>query len=185
MLEPERDGVGAGRGGQLVHERLDREDVHVRTERAHRRRLQRHGRRKVVHHVHVGECVQRNRVAVAAAFGLQHRRRRCRHERFLQHLRGKEPACVDDPLVVRTAPQRVIPVDDGAARVERRAHFGDHRGGEVIPGMLLFAHPLHANRLAHHFAGDQGGVRCCIVGAVVPIAARSLDVNAAHLFLRH
>ncbi len=41
VVEPERHRVDAGDRGQLVHERLDREDVEVGPERAHRRGAQR------------------------------------------------------------------------------------------------------------------------------------------------
>ena len=68
MFQPEFDRIGAGGGRQFVHEALDREHVVIGAERAHRRNPQRHRRDEVMHHPGVGEFVDRDRVAVAAAF---------------------------------------------------------------------------------------------------------------------
>ncbi len=133
----------------------------------------------------VRQDVQGNRIAVAAAFGLQHRRRRCRDEGLGQLSCGNETPGVDDPLVVRTAPERVVPVDDVALRVERCAHLGHHRRREVIPRVLLIAHPLHAHRLGGERHCDQRRMCGRVVGAVMAVAARAFGMDAADLFLRH
>ena len=55
---------------------------------------------------------------------------------------------------------------------------------ERLPAMLLLAHPLQAHRPAGHGARGQRCVGRDIVGAVVAVAARALDVDAAHLLGR-
>ena len=63
VREPERDRVGPGQLRQLVEERLDREHVEVRAERAQRRGTQRHRQRAVRHDLEPAEVVARLRVA--------------------------------------------------------------------------------------------------------------------------
>ncbi len=68
MLQPEFDRIGAGRDGKFIHETLDREHIVIGAERPHRRDPQRHRRDEVMHDMRVGKFVDRDRVAVAAAF---------------------------------------------------------------------------------------------------------------------
>ena len=42
--------------------------------------------------------------------------------------------------------------------------------------MLLVAHPLHAHRRARHRLRDQCSISRRVVGAIVAVAARALDV---------
>ena len=70
-------------------------------------------------------------------------------------------------------------------RVQRGLHLGHHRRPQRLPAVLLVAHPLHAHRLARHGAGDQRGVGRGVVGAVMAVAAGALDMDAAHLRVRH
>ena len=41
-------------------------------------------------------------------------------------------------------------------------------GGEGLPGVFLFAHPLHAHRLARYRTRHQGGVRGGVVRPLCP-----------------
>ena len=71
------------------------------------------------------------------------------------------------------------------ARVERRARAGHHRRAVRLPCVLVLAHPLHAHRLPGQRARQQRGVGGDVVGAVVAVAARAFDVDAAHPVGRH
>ena len=62
--------------GEFIHETLDRKHIVIGAERPHRRNPQRHRRNEVMHHMRVGKCVDRDRVAVAAAFRQWQRLRR-------------------------------------------------------------------------------------------------------------
>ncbi len=85
---------------------------------------------------------------------------------------------------MRIAPDIEIPVDDGALGVERTVDLRDHRRAERFVGMLLLAHPLHTDRAARHRARDQRGVAGHIVGAVMTVAARGLNMDATDLLWR-
>ena len=68
--------------------------------------------------------------------------------------------------------------------VQRGARPGHHRRAVRLPGVLVLAHPLHAHRPAGQRQREQRRIGRGIVGAVVAIAARALDVDAAHLLGR-
>ena len=86
---------------------------------------------------------------------------------------------------MRVAPDGVIPIDDPAARIHRRAHLADHRGTVRLPAMLLLAHPLHANGPARQRARNQSRVGGCVIGAVVSVTPGPFHVDTAHLLDRH
>ena len=86
---------------------------------------------------------------------------------------------------MRIAPDIEMPVGDLTIAVERGLEFRYHRRAERLPGMFLFAHPLHANGAAGQCTGDQSGVCRGIVGTIMSIAARAFDVDAAHLLRPH
>ena len=83
------------------------------------------------------------------------------------------------------APQLVFPVDDPAAVVECRLHAERHRRAVGFPGEFVLAHPLQLDRAAAGGARDQGGVERDIVGAVVPVAARTLAMADRDAGFRH
>ena len=83
------------------------------------------------------------------------------------------------------APDVVSEVDDVAASSKRAANFGKHDRPIGLPAMLLIAHPLQPYGPSGKSHGEERGAGACIVGAIVAVTARALDVNAAHFFLRH
>ena len=83
------------------------------------------------------------------------------------------------------APNLIIPIDDAACRIERRPDLADHAGRERLPAMFLFAHPLDLDRLPRHRLRQQRRVGGGVVGAIMPVASRSLGMDAAHLVERH
>ena len=90
---------GAGQLGEFSHETLDREYVVVGAKRPHRRNPDRHRRDEVMHHMRIGEGVDRDRVAVAAAFR-QWQRLRIRHrERLGRVFQGRRELDLYRPRV--------------------------------------------------------------------------------------
>ena len=170
---------------ELIHEAFEREDVRVSAERAKRGNAQRHVRNEMMNDARVRKVVERNRVAVAAAFRLRQRLRWRRRERLLQVGRGEQVARLPRPRRMRVAPYVELPFGDGSRRIEPRADRLDHRGTERLPRVLVFAHPLDAHRPAGHRAREQRGIRRDVVGAIVPIATGALHVDAVDALLRH
>ena len=85
------------------------------------------------------------------------------------------PAGVRWPLLQTSYRQStMLPSASSAALGSHR-----HRRAVGLPGELVVAHPLHAHRAARHGARQQRGVERDVVGAVVAVAARALDVDAA------
>ena len=185
MLQSELDGIGAGEAGEFIHETLDRKHVVIGAERPHRRNPQRHRRDEVMHHLRIGKFVDRDRVAVAAAFRQRQRLRR-RHGKRLRHvLRRQHRSGAARPHRMGVAPDLEIPVGDLAVAVERRLQLRHHRRAERLPGVLLLAHPLHANGHAGQRARDQRGVGRGIVGAIMAVAAGAFDMDQANACRRH
>ena len=139
----------------------------------------------MVHHASVGQGVDRDGVAVAAAFRKGDRLRLGRRERLGQQLGPEQRARTTGPHVVGIAPHRVGPVGDPTLRVERRLGAGRHGGSERFPGRFLLAHQLQPHRTTRQGAGHQGCVARSVVGAVVPIATRTLHMHAAYALRRH
>ena len=138
-----------------------------------------------MHDMRVGEFVERDRVAVAAAFRQRQRLRRRHGERLSHVLRGQQRPGAARPHRMRVAPDLEIPVGDRAIGVERGLQLRHHRRAIGLPAMLLLAHPLHANRNARQCARDQGCVGRGIVGAIVAITAGALDMDQTHACRRH
>ena len=128
---------------------------------------------RVFRHPVVRECVVHGLVARAAP----HRgTERGRQQAGL--LAGEEiPARLGRRAgVVGRRPDGVIPGGDAALGVQAALHRVEHRGAERLPAVLVLPHPLHADGLAHRLR-EQGGIRRRVVRAVVPVAARRLDVD--------
>src|SRR5260370_41480329 len=68
--------------------------------------------------------------------------------------------------------------------MERRGCLRNQGGGIRLPGMFLLAHPLEADGLVRQRDGNKSRVGCCVVGTVMTVAPRSLNMNAAHLLPR-
>ena len=70
----------------------------------------------------------------------------------------------------------ILPLGVSAARALRQ-----HRRAVRLPGVLLLAHPLQPHRPAGQRHRQQRRVGRGIVGAVMAVAARALDMDAADL----
>ena len=184
MLQAELDRICLCGERQLVHEALDRENIHIGAERAHRRDTQRHVRQEMMHHLRIREDVERDGVAVPASFGQGYRLRR-RHGKGVGHMLGREEgARRARPHRMRVAPHFVAPVSDLAHRVEPGRDLRHHSRPIRLPCLFLLAHPLQADRRAGHARGDQSRVPGRIVGAVMAVAARAFHMDAAYLVQR-
>src|SRR3974377_1400291 len=92
--------------------------------------------------------VERDCIAVAAAFRHRNRLRRWRLKRMFEIARYNEHArkpCRSCRM--RVAPHFVIPGDDLAVVVERSGNARALRGSVPLPAMLLLAHPPQSARL--------------------------------------
>ena len=77
-----------------------------------------------------------------------------------------------------------FPAEQRAVGVDRRAQVDQRRRALRIPAVLLLAHPLHAHRPAG-LDRQQRGVGGGVLMAVAAVAARALDVDAAHVLRLH
>ena len=180
MLQPEFDRIGAGRDRKFIHETLDRKHVVIGAERPHRRNPHRHRRDEVMHHMGVGEFVDRDRVAVAAAFR-QRKRLRRRHGERLRHVLGRQHRSGSArPHRMGVAPDLEIPVGDIAPLPSSDAFslvtIAGPYGSQPCSCSRIHCTP---NRHAGQFARDQRGVGGGIIGAVMAVAAGALDMDQA------
>ena len=184
MFQPELDGIGAGERRELIHETLDRKHVVISAERAHRRNPKRHVRNEVMHHMGVGEGVDRDRVAVAAAFRQRQRLWR-RHREGLRHVLGRQQrAGAARSHRMGVAPDLEIPVGDLAVAVERSFQLVII-AGPTVPRRVPARASIARGSAARQCARDQRSVGCGIVGAVVAVAAGAFDMDAADARRRH
>ena len=77
-----------------------------------------------------------------------------------------------------------VPGRDVAGRVERGAQVDQRRRPFRIPAVLVGARPLHAHRLADGL-GEQRRIGGGVLVAVAAVAARAVDIDAAHVLERH
>ena len=84
------------------------------------------------------------------------------------------------PLNMPIAPNMFLPVGDTAFGIELGTHIHHHRRALGLPGKLVVAHPLHADRGAGYRACEQHGIKAHIVGTVMPIATRAFGVTHHH-----
>ncbi len=187
VAQAELHRIGARRLGELVHERLDAEDVAERAERAQRRAMHRRFAHVVVHHQAIRKVVAGDGIALSAARG--QRGIGCRRAlEWLRQLAGGDQhrlAGTSGAVRVAVAPEIVAPGDDRAARVELRLERDDHRRAVRLPGELVLARPLQADRLSAGKARQQRRIERHVVGAVVAVAARALGMAHDHVLLRH
>lgn len=81
---------------------------------------------------------------------------------------------------MRWRPDVVVPGDDVTRGTEPTAHAREHGWPLGLPGELVSAAPLDANRTSDRLR-EEGGIGADVVGAVVAIASRSLAVDDADL----
>ena len=68
---------------------------------------------------------------------------------------------------------------------ERRLDAHRHRRAVGLPGEFVVAHPLQPHRPVGNRAGEQRRVERHVVGAVLAVAARAFDMDAADVLRRH
>ena len=175
--QPVGDRVLAGALGQFVDAAFHREYVRHGAKPAQRRGAHRRLGDQMMDYALGRDVVERLAVAGgAAAVRFRHvAGRRLRH-RIGQGDRAEQHAAGAGPVVVRRAPDFLRPVDRLAGVVEEGLHLDDHGRRFRLVDEFLLAPPAHADRLARHLHGDDGGVGRGIVGAVVAVAARALHV---------
>ena len=187
VRKPERDRVGAGRERQFVHEGFRREHVGVGAERAQRGHADRHLLDEMVHDPLVREIVERDRVAVAAAGRLRRRGRRP-HLLRLGEIPGGEQVRAVGRLRARG-------VANCSTRRSSSRRCGLRRRARPWPASPSPARraPRRTRRRASTApapacparAREQRRVERDVVGAVVAVAARAFDMDAADRRGRH
>ena len=122
--------------------------------------------------------VERHGVARAAAAAFLRRiERRDLRRRIGQRLRRQQiAAAAAGPLDVSRAPDLRRPVGRTAALVEIDMQGHQHGGADRLEAELFLAAPLQSDPAIRNAHGDQGRVEGRIVGAVVAIAARAMQV---------
>ena len=188
VREAELERVASGCLAELVHERLDREHVGVRAERAQGRRAQRHRLDEVLDDPAERNPIERVGVSV--------------HARL--RAGGTASPAVAVPAARGTRPaSSIVRSPCGNARElcvvphtswfqstrlpsasRPRTHLHHHRRAVWLPGVLVLARPLEQHRPSRNGPGEQRCVERRVVGAVVAVAARSFDVDDAHPFHR-
>ncbi len=127
-----------------------------------------------------GNIVERFGIAGrASTICLRHIVRRWFGWRVRQGDRAEQVSARAGPQVVRRAPDFLSPIDRFASLIEKRPHLDDHCGRFRLVNELLFAAPTHADGLSGPLHGDDGGIRCGIIGAVVSVTAGALHVMNA------
>src|SRR5262245_42196594 len=83
------------------------------------------------------------------------------------------------------APYFLGPVHDIAAGIQIGADRYDHRGAIGLPRELVLAHPLHPHRPARHGTRQESGIERHVIGAVVTVATRAIDVGEHDVLFGH
>src|SRR5258705_4574466 len=130
----------------------------------------------------IGKLVQRYGVAIAATGWLRNGPWHGLFERTFKIPRGHQIARAIGPRGMGVTPNFIVPIGDPSVGIESSAHLRHHRGTIRFPGMLLLTHPMYAYRPVGKCPRNQGRISRNIVGSVVPIAAGSFCVDAAHAF---
>lgn len=157
----------------------------VGAEGSQRRDPERHLSYKVMHDLCVGKRIDRDRVAVAAAFRQREGLWLRRGDRLRLVLRGKERTGAAWAHRMGIAPHLELPFRDPPLGINRCLESRHHGWAKRFPGMLLLTHPLKTYRVSRQGAGNQRGIGGGIVGAIVTVASRAFDVNEANPFGRH
>ena len=180
MTQAVGERILAAAGGQLVHERLDREHVGERAQGTQRG----HPHRRLGHEaggdVDRGDVVERFGVALRSggkAVAVARWRRGERGGAVPGGQQRRLPRRPARPGAVRVAAYLVPPAQDGAGGVQLGAAGHDHRGPERLPAILVLTGPPDQHRALRHGQGEQGGVQRHVVGAVMPVASGPVDVD--------
>ena len=131
-------------------------------------------------HVVAWEVIQRDGVTVGreirppVVLGRGHRKRLfeiARRQQIARVLVGSR--------AVRRRPQMQIPIKHVAVLVEACFCFHHHGRAVGLPAMFALAGVLQADGLAGHGCGQQGRVGGCVIGHIMAVATRALNVLAA------
>ena len=171
--------IASDRKGQLVDDGLRGERVELTAKRTQRRRADRHRQQPVDGHVDPGDVVVRLGVArrtVTAVGRWVDGRREHRDAGAMGVGQQAVPRRVAGPGRVAVAPQLVRPVGDRPVLVDAGRDVGDHGRTEWLPRHFVGAAPEHAHVPAGYPRREQCGVHGDVVGGIVAVAARTLDV---------
>src|SRR5258706_13479389 len=126
----------------------------------------------------IWEIVYRDRVSIRGACRKLHMdpRRPFMRSRQVPGRRESRPLRAPGSAAIPVAPELVLPIDDIAPRVEYRPQAQGHGRTARSPRELVVAHPLDLHRAPACRSREQGRIERGIVGAVVPVAARSFHV---------
>ena len=152
MGDPELVGSHAGRVRELVHERLDGEDVAERAEAPRRRRTDRAAADEVAGDAAVADVVERIGVAVRAAVeptaGSWPRAAARLGTRPGRQQAGALGTDRERAAGVGVAVDVVVPRAQPAVLVQPRRQLHDHRRRRRLEAVLVGPGPLHLHRLA-------------------------------------
>jgi hypothetical protein len=81
-------------------------------------------------------------------------------------------------------PDLIVPGDDVSLVVESTTDVGDHWWALRLPGELVLAHPLHADRCSHRLR-EHRRISGAIVSTIVAVAAGPFLVHKVNLLLIH
>ena len=188
MTTPNLRWIDTRRERQFVHEGLDGEDVHLRPETAQRGGSQRRVRHRMADHPRLRKPVEGFGVAVHPGC----RDRPGEGETGLEWLRqvpGSQQVhprvCGGRPPAVGKAPDVVAPIQYATRCADIRCQVDAHRRTVGFERMFILAPPLQDDLASGQSSRNEGRIQCGIVGAVVPIASRTVDVSDGDVFGRH
>ena len=175
--QPVDDRVLLGAFGEFVDERFERENIRHGAEAAQRRGTPRHFRHQMMDDPLGVNIVKRFAIACgAAAGGFRHVDRRRNGRRIGQRLGREQAGAAAGPALMRAAPDFGRPIHRMAGGVERGAHLDHHRRAHRLEREFLLPPPAHADRTAGQAQRDHCRIGGRVVGAIMAVAARPLNV---------
>src|SRR5690348_6203572 len=118
----------------------------------------------------------------AAAVRFRHVARRWIGWMLGQGIGAEQVGAAARAAIMRAAPDFGGPVGRRAVSAELGVHLDDHRAGLRLVDEFLLAPPADANWDLWRLHGDDRGVGGGVVGAVVAVTARALNMNHGHVF---
>ena len=176
-FQPIGDRILSGSLGEFIHERFERKDVRHRAETAQSGRAPRRLRHEVMDDSFRCNVVEWFTVARGAAAGsLRDVDRRWNGRRIRQSLCSEQIGAATWPTLMGAAPDFGRPIDGVTCVIHLGADLHHHRRADRFEGELLLPSPAHADRPARHPQRNHRGVGCGVVGAVMAVASRPLDM---------